>query len=101
VIDTAACQGAAGPDHYDIDHGHALAAGGPTARWNLCCLCRRHHRTKTSARGWASTPLPDGRLVVRTPTAVSRTTRPPGWCHDPEPDPPWLDDLAPPDPLRT
>jgi hypothetical protein len=88
------------PGRYDIDHGQAFAAGGPTACWNLCCLCRRHHRIKTFARGWSFTLLPDGRLVVRTPSGVSRSTRPPGWCHDPEPDPPWLEDLAPPDPLR-
>jgi hypothetical protein len=88
------------PGRHDIDHGQAFAAGGPTACWNLCCLCRRHHRIKTFARGWSFTLLPDGRLVVRTPSGVSRSTRPPGWCHDPEPDPPWLDDLAPPDPLR-
>jgi len=84
----------------DIDHGEAYRDGGPTACWNLCCLCRRHHRIKTFARGWSFTLLPDGRLVVRTPSGVSRTTRPPGWCHDPEPVPPWLEDLAPPDPLR-
>ncbi|WP_456580992.1 HNH endonuclease signature motif containing protein [Blastococcus sp. SYSU DS0510] len=84
----------------DIDHGQAVADGGPTDCWNLCCLCRRHHRIKTFARGWSFTLLPDGRLVVRTPSGVSRTTRPPGWYHDPEPEPPWLDDLAPPDPLR-
>jgi hypothetical protein len=89
------------PGRHDIDHGRAFAAGGPTACWNLCCLCRRHHRIKTFARGWSFTLLPDGRLVVRTPSGVSRTTRPPGWYHDPEPEPPWSDDLAPPDPLRT
>ncbi|RBY78969.1 hypothetical protein DQ238_11390 [Geodermatophilus sp. TF02-6] len=88
------------PGRCDIDHGKAFAAGGPTACWNLCCLCRRHHRIKTFARGWSFTLLPDGRFIVRTPSGVCRSTRPPGWCHDPEPDPPWLDDLAPPDPLR-
>ncbi|MGK5170507.1 HNH endonuclease signature motif containing protein [Geodermatophilus sp. CPCC 205761] len=88
------------PGRHDLDHGRAFAAGGPTACWNLCCLCRRHHRIKTFARGWSFTLLPDGRLIVRTPSGVSRHTRPPGWYHDPEPDPPWLDDLAPPDPLR-
>ncbi|WP_089305500.1 HNH endonuclease signature motif containing protein [Geodermatophilus pulveris] len=89
------------PGRCDVDHGRPFAAGGPTACWNLCCLCRRHHRIKTFARGWSFTLLPDGRLVVRTPSGVSRSTSPPGWCHDPEPDPSWLDDLAPPDPLRT
>ncbi|MCF6507988.1 HNH endonuclease [Blastococcus sp. MG754426] len=83
----------------DIDHGQAFADGGPTDCWNLCCLCRRHHRIKTFARGWSFTLHPDGRLVVRTPSGVSRTTRPPGWYHDPEPEPPWLDEQAPPDPL--
>ena len=85
----------------DIDHGQAFVDGGPTDCWNLCCLCRRHHRIKTFARGWSFTLHPDGRLVVRTPSGVARTTRPPGWCHEPEPDPPWLDEQAPPDPLRT
>jgi hypothetical protein len=93
-----ACRRRAG--RCDIDHGQAFADGGPTDCWNLCCLCRRHHRIKTFARDWSFTLLPDGRLVVRTPSGVSRTTRPPGWFHDPEPEPPWLDDLAPPDPLR-
>ncbi|MGY1724029.1 DUF222 domain-containing protein [Blastococcus sp. SYSU DS0533] len=88
------------PGRCDIDHGQAHADGGPTDCWNLCCLCRRHHRIKTFARGWSFTLHPDGQLVVRTPSGVSRTTRPPGWCHDPEPDPPWLDEQAPPDPLH-
>lgn len=82
----------------DIDHGQPYADGGPTACRNLCCLCRRHHRIKTFARGWSFTLLDDGRLVVRTPSGASRTTRPPGWFHDPEPEPPWLEELAPPDP---
>ncbi|MGY1915905.1 DUF222 domain-containing protein [Blastococcus sp. SYSU DS0973] len=84
----------------DIDHGVAHADGGPTACWNLCCLCRRHHRIKTFARGWRFDLLDDGRLVVRTPSGVSRGTRPPSWCYDPEPDPPWLDEEHPPDQLR-
>ena len=85
------------PGRCDIDHGIAHADGGPTECWNLCCLCRRHHRIKTFARGWRFELLGDGRLVVRTPSGVSRTTWPPGWCFDPEPDPPWLDEEAPPD----
>ncbi|RBY79245.1 HNH endonuclease [Blastococcus sp. TF02-09] len=84
----------------DIDHGHPYADGGPTACENLCCLCRRHHRIKTFARGWSFALGVDGRLTVHTPSGVSRTTRPPGWYHDPEPDPPELEELAPPDPLR-
>ncbi|NEK87815.1 HNH endonuclease [Blastococcus saxobsidens] len=85
----------------DIDHGTAHADGGPTECWNLCCLCRRHHRIKTFARGWHFELLRDGRLIVRTPSGVSRISRPPGWCHDPEPDPPWFEEMAPPDPAHS
>jgi hypothetical protein len=87
------------PGRCDIDHGIAHADGGPTDCWNLCCLCRRHHRIKTFARGWYFELLADGRLIVRTPSGVSRITRPPGWCYEPEPDPPWVEEEAPPDRL--
>jgi hypothetical protein len=92
------CRRAAG--RCDIDHSLAHADGGETACWNLCCLCRRHHRIKTFARGWHFELLPDGRLIVRTPSGVSRITSPPGWCFDLEPDPPWLEEQAPPDRLH-
>jgi hypothetical protein len=85
----------------DIDHVIAHADGGPTDCWNLCCLCRRHHRIKTFARGWRFDLLDDGRLIVRTPSGVSRETRPPGWCHEPEPEPPELEEEHPPDRLRS
>jgi hypothetical protein len=88
------------PGRLDLDHGDAHADGGPTACWNLCCLCRRHHRIKTHAPGWFFRLLAGGTLEVRTPAGVTRTTRPPGWWPDPEPDPPWLDETAPPDLLR-
>jgi hypothetical protein len=81
----------------DIDHAVAHADGGVTACWNLCCLCRRHHRIKTFATGWHFELLADGTLLVRAPSGVSRVTRPPAWTWDPEPDPPWLDEEAPPD----
>ena len=84
----------------DLDHAKPYECGGPTACANPCCLCRRHHRIKTHAPGWTFTLLPDGTLVVRTPSGVSRTTRPPGWCHDPVPEPPGLEETAPPDPHR-
>ena len=84
----------------DIDHVIPHGAGGPTECWNLCCLCRRHHRIKTFARGWSFELLDDRRLIVRTPSGVSRVSVPPGWCYDAEPDPPWLDEEAPPDQLR-
>jgi hypothetical protein len=87
------------PGRCDIDHGNAHADGGPTDCWNLCCLCRRHHRIKTFARDWFFQLLADGSLIVRTPSGVSRITRPPGLCEEAEPDPPWLDEEAPPDVL--
>jgi hypothetical protein len=44
----------------------------------LCCLCRRHHRLKTFARGWVHAMTADGVLTVTTPSGVTRTSRPPG-----------------------
>jgi hypothetical protein len=92
------CRRRPGRARTDLDHGQAYECGGPTACENLCCLCQRHHRIKTFAAGWHFALLPNGRLVVRTPAGITRTTDPPGWYHHPEPDPPWLDDTAPPDP---
>jgi Domain of unknown function (DUF222) len=86
------------PVRHDLDHARPHADGGPTACWNLCCLCRTHHRIKTFAPGWAFHLLPDGRLAVRTPSGLTRISTPPGLHPDPEPDPPWLDETAPPDP---
>ncbi|MGY1721678.1 DUF222 domain-containing protein [Blastococcus sp. SYSU DS0533] len=62
----------------DADHVVPYDCGGRTACENLCCLCRRHHRLKTFARGWRFELLPDGTLRVTTPSGVTRTTRPPG-----------------------
>jgi hypothetical protein len=62
----------------DLDHVIPHARGGPTACENLCCLCRRHHRLKTHARGWRFVMDDDGTLHVTTPTGTTRTTRPPG-----------------------
>jgi hypothetical protein len=83
----------------DIDHARPYRLGGATEVCNLECLCRRHHRIKTHQPGWSFELLPDGRLRVRTPSGVVRTSAPPGWCADPEPDPPWLDEMAAPDPV--
>jgi hypothetical protein len=94
------CRRRPGRRALDLDHGEAHSDGGPTACWNLCCLCRRHHRIKTHAADWHFRLLRDGTLEVRTPGGATRTTRPPGWYADPEPDPPWLDETAAPDPLR-
>ncbi|MGY1624790.1 HNH endonuclease signature motif containing protein [Geodermatophilus sp. SYSU D00965] len=86
------------PARHDLDHVRPHADGGPTACTNLCCLCRTHHRIKTFARHWHVDLLADGRLLVRTPTGLTRISSPPGHSPDPEPDPPWLDETHPPDP---
>jgi hypothetical protein len=62
----------------DLDHVLAHADGGATDCANLCCLCRRHHRLKTHADGWAYVMTPDGVLFVTTPSGITRVTRPPG-----------------------
>jgi hypothetical protein len=62
----------------DLDHVHPYGAGGPTDCDNLCCLCRRHHRLKTHAKGWRFVLADHGVLRVTTPSGITRTTRPPG-----------------------
>src|SRR4051794_27068083 len=57
----------------DLDHVVAHAEGGPTDCDNLCCLCRRHHRLKTHAPGWAFRLDSDGALLVTTPSGVTRS----------------------------
>ena len=66
----------------DLDHVVAHAEGGETDCVNLCCLCRRHHRLKTHARGWIYVITPDGVLTVTTPSGVTRVSRPPGMRAD-------------------
>jgi hypothetical protein len=67
----------------DLDHVVAHADGGETDCANLCCLCRRHHRVKTHARGWRYVMTSDGVLTVTTPSDVQRVSRPPGFRADP------------------
>jgi hypothetical protein len=64
------------------DPAVAHAEGGQTDCANLCCLCRRHHRLKTHARGWHYVMTSDGVLTVTTPTGVTRVSRPPGMRPD-------------------
>jgi hypothetical protein len=84
----------------DLDHVAPHDDGGPTDCGNLCCLCRRHHRLKTHARGWRYAMTTDGVLSVTTPGGVTRITRPPGWrAHADEPphriSPPAFEDPPP------
>jgi hypothetical protein len=72
----------------DLDHVVPHGDGGPTDCANLCCLCRRHHRLKTHARGWRFAMCPDGVLSVTTPSGITRTTRPPGMGPPPGSAPP-------------
>ncbi|MGY1815175.1 DUF222 domain-containing protein [Blastococcus sp. SYSU D00820] len=78
----------------DRDHVIPHASGGATACDNLCCLCRRHHRLKTHARGWRFNMSPDGEITVTTPSGITRVTRPPGPDWFPGPAPPGLPDRA-------
>lgn len=66
----------------DVDHviafDHQLPAfGGPTAEWNLICLCRKHHREKTFGRS-AYRPGPLGELLIITETGHEHRTTPSG-----------------------
>jgi hypothetical protein len=70
------CQNRAG--WADLDHVIPHDCGGATDCSNLCCLCRRHHRLKTHARGWRHVMTGDGVLSVTTPSGVTRTSHPPG-----------------------
>ncbi|SFD58245.1 HNH endonuclease signature motif containing protein [Klenkia taihuensis] len=79
--------GCARPAEYaDLDHvvprdHDDPAAGGPTCVSNLVCLCRRHHRLKTHARGWVFAMDADGTLHVTPPGGPTRTTRPAGMAE--------------------
>jgi hypothetical protein len=81
------CRNSAG--RADLDHVVPHESGARTACENLCCLCRRHHRLKTHAPGWRFAMTADGTLTVRTPSGVTRATRPPGLrIPEPDEDPP-------------
>jgi hypothetical protein len=71
----------------DIDHTVPHPAG-PTARCNLACLCRLHHRTKHRA-GWRVVQLAQGVLRWTSPTGHVYVTAPPRWGSplDDEPGP--------------
>ena len=66
----------------DIDHAiafdhHRPELGGPTAEWNLICLCRKHHREKTFGH-CAYRPGPFGELTIITETNHQHRTLPTG-----------------------
>ncbi|MFC9786538.1 DUF222 domain-containing protein [Rhodococcus sp. NPDC127528] len=70
----------------DIDHtvpfDHAdPASGGWTVEQNLACLCRRHHRLKTSGR-WKVRQIGGGRLEWTDPNGIVTITEPAGAFAD-------------------
>jgi len=71
-------------DAHDCEIDHVIAfdhrrpeLGGPTAEWNLMCLCRKHHREKTFGH-CAYRPGPLGELTIITETGHEHHTNPTG-----------------------
>jgi hypothetical protein len=59
----------------DLDHTIPHADGGPTHASNLKCYCRTHHLVKTFW-GWRENQLPDGTLVLTSPSGQNYVTTP-------------------------
>ncbi|WP_057312796.1 HNH endonuclease signature motif containing protein, partial [Mycobacterium tuberculosis] len=84
----------------DLDHTIPYAAGGPTHASNLKCYCRTHHLVKTFW-GWRDQQLPDGTLILTSPSGHTYVSTPgsallfPSLCHfsggipAPEAEPPY------------
>ncbi len=83
----------------DVDHTIPYADGGPTHASNLKCYCRTHHLVKTFW-GWRDQQLPDGTIILTSPTGHTYVTTPgsallfPSLCYStggmpaPEAEPP-------------
>ena len=50
--------------------------GGPTHGSNVKSYCRYHHLVKTFRDGWSDVQMPDGTIIVTTPTGRTHTTIP-------------------------
>ena len=59
----------------DIDHTIPHADGGPTHASNLKCYCRTHHLVKTFW-GWRDRQLPDGTVILDSPSGKTYLTTP-------------------------
>ncbi|HME17368.1 MAG TPA: HNH endonuclease signature motif containing protein [Mycobacterium sp.] len=59
----------------DLDHTIPYARGGPTHASNLKCYCRTHHLVKTF-RGWRDRQLPDGTVILQSPSGQAYVTTP-------------------------
>jgi hypothetical protein len=59
----------------DLDHTIPYGAGGPTHASNLKCYCRTHHLVKTFW-GWRDRQLPDGSVILESPSGQTYVTTP-------------------------
>ncbi len=59
----------------DLDHTIAYGDGGPTHASNLKCYCRTHHLVKTFW-GWQDQQLPDGTVILTSPSGQTYVTTP-------------------------
>ncbi|MEB3050970.1 HNH endonuclease signature motif containing protein [Mycolicibacter sp. MYC123] len=59
----------------DIDHTIPYGDGGATHASNLKCYCRTHHLAKTFW-GWQEKQLPDGTLILVSPSGQTYVTTP-------------------------
>jgi hypothetical protein len=59
----------------DLDHTVPYADGGPTHASNLKCYCRTHHLVKTFW-GWRDQQLPDGTIILHSPSGQTYVTTP-------------------------
>ncbi|OBK85185.1 hypothetical protein A5649_03125, partial [Mycolicibacter heraklionensis] len=59
----------------DLDHTIAYGDGGPTHASNLKCYCRTHHLVKTFW-GWRDQQLPDGTVILTSPSGCTYVTTP-------------------------
>jgi hypothetical protein len=59
----------------DLDHTIPHANGGPTHASNLKCYCRTHHLVKTFW-GWRDQQLPDGTVILTSPSGHTYVTTP-------------------------
>lgn len=59
----------------DLDHTVPYSRGGKTHASNLKCYCRTHHLVKTFW-GWQDKQLPDGTLILTSPSGQTYVTTP-------------------------
>jgi hypothetical protein len=59
----------------DLDHTIPYSDGGATHASNLKCYCRTHHLVKTFW-GWRDKQLPDGTLILTSPSGRTYVTTP-------------------------